>query len=331
MDQRLNKLSEWLEVTIEEPILQIEVASADASFRRYFRVKTHKRSLIAMDAPPAKENSDIFIQSAMALQNRGVNVPEIHAYDLNLGFILLQDFGDRTFLNELEENSDSLYCQAIDALITLQQSSLKPTTESWHPPLYDQETLQQEMSLFNQWFINKHLGKTLSKNECDVWDKTQNTLISHCLAQPQVWVHRDFHSRNLMVLENTIGVIDFQDCVIGPIGYDLASIFKDCYIEWPREQQHKWLAQYHTKAINAGVLDDQNQALEQLIEWVDFAGLQRHLKVLGIFCRLNYRDGKTHYLKDLPLVAKYVLQVLNDYAQLHDFKKHFEAYISAAI
>lgn len=343
MDHRLQELKIWLKNVVTEPIEDISVASADASFRRYFRIQTETRTLIAMDAPPEKENSALFIDSAKGLSSLGVNTPNIYAHDVSLGFVLLEDFGNRTFLDELLIDTESLYSNAINSLIRLQTGPLLPQGNTWHPPVYDGRKLVEEMSLFSKWFVGRHLGQTLHEPSFAVWLHTQQHLASACLQQPQVWVHRDFHSRNLMILERSpeatlgeepdapIGVIDFQDCVIGPIGYDLASIFKDCYIEWPRKKQHEWLQQYRCKVLENPDVELQPFSLEQLIRWVDFAGLQRHLKVLGIFCRLNYRDDKNHYLNDLPLVAKYVLEVLDIYPELSAFKNHFEGHISKAL
>lgn len=332
VDKRFNQLEIWLKNNISETIVSIDVASADASFRRYFRVTTKTKTLIAMDAPPEKENCQLFLNSAKALSKLGVNSPTVFAYDLNQGFMLLEDFGDRTFLDELNNNSTALYSAAMDQLLLLQEGGLNASASDWNPPLYDASKLKEEMSLFEDWFLYKHLGKTLDSGNQKVWIETQELLTQACLNQPQTWVHRDFHSRNLMITSDsplTVGVIDFQDCVIGPIAYDLASIFKDCYIEWPRQKQQQWLKEYHHKVVTTSSLN--SFSIDQLIEWVDFVGLQRHLKVLGIFCRLSYRDGKDHYLNDLPLVAKYVLEVLNIYPELHTFKKHFEHHISKAL
>lgn len=336
MDQRLEELKIWLSDVINEPIMSVETASADASFRRYFRATTNTASFIAMDAPPEKENSALFVDSCRALAALGVHSPTIYAENLSQGYILLEDFGNRTYLDELRGKPEALYAKALDSLIKLQLGPLNASPNKWHPPRYDGPKLIEEMSLFSHWFIQHHLGDSINEPSFAVWLHTQNFLASACLEQPQVWVHRDFHSRNLMILDDTheahfdpVGVIDFQDCVIGPIGYDLASLFKDCYIEWPREKQHEWLEQYRSKVLQNSTIPP--FTLEQLIRWVDFAGLQRHLKVLGIFCRLNYRDGKSHYLNDLPLVAKYILEVLALYPELNAFKHHFEGHINKAI
>lgn len=343
VDKRLNQLSEWLNHELSMTILTIEPASADASFRRYFRAtleidKPHTeqqsvKTVIVMDAPPDKEPIDSFIAIAQALAKLDIHAPEIVAINQPQGFLLLEDLGNRTYLDELHKNADSLYNDAIDALIKLQSGKMSPV--GWPLPSYDATKLEEEMDLFTQWYMNRHLGQSLSKQQQQSWSALKHMLIATCQEQPQVWVHRDYHSRNLMITEDqSPGVIDFQDMVVGPISYDLASLFKDCYIEWPRAQQLNWLASYQHKAqtkLNINFTDS-----EQLIRWFDLTGLQRHLKVLGIFCRLYYRDGKEQYLNDLPLVAKYVLDVfnhcsaLND-AALDDFALHFRPCIERAL
>lgn len=328
MDQRKNDLHQWLSEGLNYQIASLEPASADASFRRYFRAATERGTFVIMDAPPEKENSKPFIHSAMSLSNLGVHTPEIIAQDLTQGFIVLEDLGNRTYLDELQQNASELYTEAIDALVKIQSGPLENSNDT--PPKYSGVMLAEEMSLFSRWLINKHLGQTINEPSFAVWLHTQQLLVNECLKQPQVWVHRDYHSRNLMITDsNSPGVIDFQDMVVGPIGYDLASIFKDCYIEWPRKKQQEWLEEYRVKAISE--LNLPNFSLATLIRWVDFAGLQRHLKVLGIFCRLNYRDGKASYLNDLPLVAKYTLEVLDIYPELATFRDHFEGHIQAVL
>ncbi len=328
MDQRKTDLYNWLSDNLNYQVSSLEPASADASFRRYFRAVTERGTFIAMDAPPDKEDCKPFIGAAECLSALGVHTPEIIEHDLTQGFILLEDLGTRTYLDELRADADKLYSNAIDTLIKIQSGNAAQS--STMPPAYSGSKLIDEMSLFSRWYINKHLGRSLHEPSFAVWLHTQQYLAMACLQQPQVWVHRDYHSRNLMITEsNSPGVIDFQDMVIGPIGYDLASIFKDCYLEWPRGQQLVWLDEYRVKAIAR--LDLPNFSLETLTRWVDFAGLQRHLKVLGIFCRLNYRDGKENYLNDLPLVAKYILEVLEIYPELEAFKNHFEGHIQAVL
>ncbi len=327
-DQRQLDLLNWLTQKLGYSVSDFSVASADASFRRYFRAVTSRGTFVVMDAPPEKENCQAFVDTAQALASLGVHTPEIIAKDLSLGFILLEDLGTRTYLDELDRKPNELYSAAIDSLVKIQSGKISGS--QWWPTHYDSQKLLEEMSLFERWYINEHLGRSIHEPSFAVWLHTQQFLAQACLEQPQVWVHRDYHSRNLMITEiNSPGVIDFQDMVVGAIGYDLASIFKDCYIEWPRQRQQIWLEEYRTKAITA--LDLPEFSLETLTRWVDLAGLQRHLKVLGIFCRLNYRDGKENYLRDLPLVAKYTLEVLEIYPELRAFKDHFEGHIKAAL
>jgi len=320
LDKRLLQLEDWLKSELSLELKSFEPASTDASFRRYFRVTTVNQSFVAMDAPPDKENLAPFITVARALDQLGIHAPKVHAQNKPNGFLLLEDLGTRTYLEEVTNNAPELYNQAIVALVTIQSGSeLKPKLKLPH---YNQKRLREEMDLFEKWFINKHLRITLNSKYCDVLKQTKQILVDECAAQPQVWVHRDYHSRNLMITDqNSPGVIDFQDMVIGPISYDLASIFKDCYVEWPRKQQLSWLRDYHELALEKLAVEPFSFA--QLVRWYDMAGLQRHLKVLGIFCRLHYRDGKASYMNDLPLVAKYTLEVLNLYPEFAAFKKYF--------
>ncbi|MFT6034296.1 MAG: aminoglycoside/choline kinase family phosphotransferase [Arenicella sp.] len=328
MDQRKTDIHTWLTQSLKYQVSDLQPASADASFRRYFRAVTDRGTFVVMDAPSEQEDCKPFIDAALSLSNLGLHTPQIIAHDLLKGFIVLEDLGNRTYLDELEGNAEQLYSKAIDALIKIQSGKIDGSTGS--PSAYSGSKLIDEMSLFKRWYIDKHLGRSIHEPSFAVWLYTQQQLAMACLEQPQVWVHRDFHSRNLMITEsNSPGVIDFQDMVVGAIGYDLASIFKDCYIEWPRAQQQVWLEEYRIKAIARLGLPD--FSLQTLTRWVDFAGLQRHLKVMGIFCRLSYRDGKNSYLKDLPLVAKYILEVLQIYPELETFKNHFEGHIQAVI
>jgi len=324
LDKRLNQLQNWLKTIFPNDDINLTSASADASFRRYFRIETKDQVIIAMDAPPDKEDCGPFLHRAKLLQDRQVHVPEIYAQDLEQGFILLEDLGQIDYLTSLRSGgeADILYSDAMIALTKIQSGDPELA------PKYDQSKLVEEMARFKDWFIERHLGESLDSASQEVWSALQERLCLACTEQPQVWVHRDFHSRNLMVTGNNPGIIDFQDLVTGPISYDLASIFKDCYIEWPREQQLVWLGQYYEK------LDTPSFSLDQLVEWYDLTGFQRHLKVLGIFCRLNYRDGKQNYLKDLPLVGKYCLEVMELYSskivEIRDFNRLFSTFIQKA-
>ena len=328
-DPRLNLLRMWLENDLGFSVNELAPASADASFRRYFRARVQAESYIVMDAPPNKEPLDAFIAIDRALIGQSVHAPKIFAQNLNDGFLLLEDMGNTTYLDELnrsQSRADTLYADAIKSLIRCQTGAVEQTdfvlTE------YSEQILEQELSLFHDWYLNQHLDVTLSDEQQDIWVNTKQYLIKTCREQPKVWVHRDFHSRNLMVTENEVpGVIDFQDMVVGPISYDLASIFKDCYIRWPRTRQLSWLESYREQACKTLHLSIETK---QLIRWYDLTGLQRHLKVLGIFCRLYYRDGKSNYLSDLPMVADYVLEVLALYPELNDFNQTFASLVKRA-
>jgi len=344
LDKRLQKLQTWLTDELGLTLNSIEPASADASFRRYFRAHTNQGVYVVMDAPPELEPVDAFISIGEALIGQGVHAPRVYQHSYSKGFLLLEDLGVTTFfeaLNSLQplatepqprskqvlKNADTLYTSAITALVKLQKGQVEQA--NYDLPTYSPDKLVEEMALFEEWFTTKHLKIPFSKQQAAVWESTQNKLLQAFSEQPQVWVHRDYHSRNLMVTEqDSPGVIDFQDMVSGPIGYDLASLFKDCYIEWSRADQYHWLEMYRFEAMRQLGLTFN---LSTLVRWVDFCGLQRHLKVLGIFCRLNYRDNKPHYLSDLPLVAKYVLEVLPLYPELHEFEESFSSTIEYAI
>ena len=307
-DARLNQLTTWVEKLFPDDHLNITVASSDASFRRYFRLKQNESSYIVMDAPPEHEDISSFIKIDEFLAQYDVAVPHIYAKDEDNGYLLLSDFGDTSFLKSLTSaNADNLYRKAIDELISMQKTH--PANTSL--PDYDETKLRDEMSLFPDWFLSRHLDLKVPKILTAVYD----FLIDEIQQQPSCFVHRDYHSRNLMVCaDNTLGIIDFQDAVVGPITYDLVSLLKDCYIQWPAEQQQNWLNYYKEQAINNKLIT-QSQG-KDLQRWFDLTGLQRHLKVLGIFCRLNYRDGKANYLNDLPLTLHYVLEVCERYKEL---------------
>lgn len=318
---RLTQLEQWLEKLSENTYTDLQAASADASFRQYFRVTSNKdnKTYIVMDAPPENEDCRPFLQITELIRNIGVNAPAIISMDLQQGFLLLDDLGNRPYLDELnEDNADDLYIDAIDALIKMQRiDGILPT--------YDAQLLQKEMDLFEIWYLNRHLDIQLDDSQKTMLDGVFSTLIKNASEQPQVFVHRDYHSRNLMLTEkNNPGVIDYQDAVIGPITYDLVSLFKDCYIEWPREKVELWLELYLARITPARLIDRQT-----LIRWFDLMGVQRHLKVLGIFARLNYRDGKAQYLNDLPLTLKYIVDTCQHYDELKPLK-HLLEEISAS-
>lgn len=304
----MSRLENWLDSITAHKLTDIRPASADASFRRYFRVTDSNtgKTLIVMDAPPEKEDCEPYIHITRLLRSVNVNAPDIITMDLEQGFLLLDDLGNRQYLDHLDESSsDDLYSDALMALINMQRIQD-------HLPPYDKQRLRDEMGLFEPWYLNRHLGISLDDQQKSVLDSIYDLLIESAREQPQVFVHRDYHSRNLMLVDkNNPGVIDYQDAVIGPVTYDLVSLFKDCYIEWPGNKVEHWLDQYlQLTPIELPV--DRNQ----FIRWFDLMGVQRHLKVLGIFARLNYRDGKSQYLDDLPLTLKYVVDACNRYDEL---------------
>lgn len=322
-DERVILLTQWLQtLPANFGILSetLSVASADASFRRYFRVKgtAQHPSFIVMDAPPTHEDCQPFIHVAQLFGSSGVNVPKILAQDLAQGFLLLSDLGDTTFLTALNADlsqADELYRQALKALVQLQKAS-QPNVL----PDYDRERLLNEMMLFPQWYLGVHYQYTLTDEQTAALTKVFNALLDNNTAQTPVWVHRDFHSRNLMLVEGARddvavnpGIIDFQDAVYGPITYDAVSLLRDAYIEWPEDQQIDWLARYWEMARAAGLAVP--DTFDVFYRDFEFMGLQRHLKVLGIFARLYHRDGKSGYLKDLPLVLKYTRQVAARYRE----------------
>lgn len=315
-DERVQLLRTWLcglpaDLQIDHDSLS--VASADASFRRYFRVATASAPLIVMDAPPSHEDCAPFVHIAKLFGQSGVSVPSILAEDLSLGFLLLSDLGNSTYLDALQANPDNapaIYKDALNALIAIQKTS---TTDDL--PHYDRERLLNEMMLFPQWYLGVHKKVTLSDAQTAELTKVFNTLLDNNLAQAKVWVHRDYHCRNLMLIEhNNPGILDFQDAVYGPITYDLASLLRDAYVEWPEAQQIDWLVRYWESARAAGLAVP--AAFDIFYQDFEYMGLQRHLKVLGIFARLYHRDGKSGYLKDLPLVLKYTRQVAARYREL---------------
>ncbi|MEW6414309.1 MAG: phosphotransferase [Pseudomonadota bacterium] len=307
---RLHALQEWAARQLGADSLDIAPASADASFRRYFRVTTKGRDYIVMDAPPAHEDCRPFVAVARLFRDAGVHVPEVLAQDLEQGFLLLSDLGSTTYLSALNEaTARELYLAANDALIRIQQASRPGAL-----PEYDRALLARELMLFPEWYVAKHLGVAMSDQQKALLDTVFERILANNLAQPQVYVHRDWHSRNLMLSDPNPGVLDFQDAVYGPITYDLASIYRDAYIQWDEEQQLDWVIRYWEKARAARlpVRADFGEFWRDF-EWM---GAQRHLKVLGIFARLYHRDGKDGYLKDMPRVMHYLRRVCERYDDL---------------
>lgn len=316
-DPRLHAIKHWLTQTLELNFTTIEPASTDASFRRYFRITNPQGSRIIMDAPPEKETLKPFIEISQLLIKHGLQAPTIYSQNNREGFLLLDDFGSTCYLDALTpKTADTLYHAAIRALLKMQRS-INLTENAL--PVYSKTLLHQELELFRDWFLTKLLGLSLSPQNHAELDRIWALLIKSALEQPQVFVHRDFHSRNLMVLENdSPGIIDFQDAVQGPITYDLVSLLRDCYIVWPKEQVLQWLTMYHSQSQNHS--QDQYD-LSQFIRWFDFMGIQRHLKAIGIFSRLKIRDHKSGYLNDIPRTLNYIINVSTDYPELSAFKQ----------
>ena len=303
-------LRAWLAGPLAGAAFTLAPASADASFRRYFRVTLASATRIAMDAPPEREDCRPFVQVAELMRDAGLHVPEILAIDLDRGFLLLSDLGDTTYLTALTaHNADALLGDAIAALVLWQRASRPDVL-----PPYDRALLQREMDLFPEWYIGRHLGVVLSAAQRAVLARINDLLADSALAQPAVFVHRDYMPRNLMLSVPNPGVLDFQDAVYGPITYDVASLFRDAFISWPEERVIDWAARYWEQARRAQLpVDADFGAFYRALEWM---GLQRHLKVLGIFARIHYRDGKSGYLQDTPRFLGYVRAVCARYAAL---------------
>ena len=321
MSKRYAELSEWLGNVLKETPVAIAPASADASFRRYFRVYLPNSTLIVMDAPPEKEDCRPFVDLAGAFRAGGLNVPEVLAADFDRGFLLLTDLGSDLYLAKLNAGSvKRLYGDALGALITLQVCG--PHTV----PAYDAKLLDFELSLFRDWFIVRHLGLPLEASTATLLAETFSSLTTSALEQPAVCVHRDYHSRNLMVTpRNNPGILDFQDAVWGPITYDLVSLLRDCYISWPAAQIREWALGYHELALDSGILSQNNPA--QFLYWFDLMGMQRHLKAIGIFSRLYHRDGKSGYLGDIPRTLNYVSEIAAHYPIFSDFHAWLRAVV----
>lgn len=319
MPQRLEQLNRWLTKTLGLPAYEIAPASSDASFRRYFRIDFNGESRIVMDAPPDKEDSRPFVRIGKQLHAVGLNVPEILAEDLGQGFLLLSDLGTQQYLSALNtETVDRLYGDAMGALAVLQTCG---PGEQDLPP-YGEDLLWREMGLFSEWYLGRHLGLELGAKEQAVLEETFTLLVRSAREQPRVSVHRDYHSRNLMVSAHNPGILDFQDAVHGPVTYDLVSLLRDCYIDWPLEQVERWVLGYHDIAIDHGILRGPQE--EHFLRWFDLMGVQRHLKATGIFARLNHRDGKPGYLNDIPRTLGYVVEVCERYPELKAFKQLLE-------
>lgn len=298
---------------------KLNALAGDAGFRRYFRVNTQP-SLIAVNSPPEKEKNPEYVRLSLFLQAQGLLTPKIYAVNYQYGYMLLEDFGTKLFSQQLELVSpEPLYDLAQRELLKIQLATIKAPAL----PLHNAIKMGEELALFEQWFLNKMLNYQLNPDEKNLLDKFFKCLIKSAEDQPQVLMHADYHSRNLMILDQEkLGVIDFQDAMLGAITYDLVSLLKDCYVCWPQPWVEKRVLAYKQRLESVGLLSDVTD--NQFLQWFDFIGLQRHIKVLGIFSRLALRDSKSGYLKDIPLVVQYCLEASNKYPQAAKFNRWFK-------
>ena len=328
MTERIQQIKQWLQEDLKLSLESFAPASSDASFRRYFRVKFSAsankeiaiyQTYIVMDAPPHKESLEPFIKIADYFESLGLQVPHVYAVNIEAGFLLLSDLGKTAYLDVLSpETVEHLYQDAFKALIKLQSAPIDKNNRLIELPEYSQPLLQQEMQLLEDWFIKVHLKYQLSASQQQTLQRTLDYLLEEVGKQPQVIVHRDYHSRNLMQLgDNNPGIIDFQDAVFGPCTYDLVSLLNDSYIAWPESQLDAWIVNFQALLLEQRIIVEKDPV--KFRQWFDFMAMQRQIKVLGIFCRLYHRDGKENYLKDLPQTMTYLLRNSQKYEQFEDF------------
>jgi len=313
-DARLAALKDWINSIDTVAGCEPMPASGDASFRRYFRLQAGAESFIVMDAPPEQEDCLPFVRVAGYLEAMQLNAPRVIAANLDDGFLLLSDLGTRLYLDELQHNPDAvgpLYADAISALLTMQRRGA--AYQASLPP-YDDELLQFELSLFHDWLCGAHLGLSFSTSDEAAWNACCDVLVENALHQPQVFVHRDYHSRNLMFTsDNNPGILDFQDAVEGPLTYDLVSLLKDCYVSWPAKQVRQWALEFY-RALDQSLREQVDEI--QFRRYFELMGVQRHVKAAGIFARLNHRDGKAAYLADIPNTLSYIVELGPHYEEL---------------
>jgi aminoglycoside/choline kinase family phosphotransferase len=332
-DVRLQGLQSWLTSLFASSDFHVSPASADASFRRYFRVERRGESFIAMDAPPDKEDMHPYIRVAAMLVDVGVNAPQVLHTNLEHGYLLNSDLGATTYLSALDQGVEveSLYKDAMSALLKIQTRGREHARGL---PDYDEALLRREMTLFPDWFCGTHLQLELEPVVREQLTKAFDVLVANALEQPRVLVHRDYHSRNLMFTEQARhganpGVLDFQDAVHGPLTYDLVSLLRDCYVSWPIQRVHSWVREYRQRAADSNLPVGRDDADFQ--RWFDLMGVQRHLKAIGIFARLWHRDGKPGYLKDIPRTLEYVRTVCGAYPQLSSLADFIESRVMPAL
>ena len=328
-DPRLDQLCAWLTDDLEIGDFAIAPASADASFRRYFRVTTASESRIVMDAPPDREDVAPYLTITDMLAQIGVHAPRVLARNAEQGFLLVTDLGSVTYLMELADpvRADALYGDALDALGRIQRHG-DPHAERLPP--YDEKLLRFEMSLFPDWFVGRHLRLTLDNQQERVLAAACDGLVANALAQPRAFVHRDYHSRNLMYYQgDNPGILDFQDAVHGPITYDLVSLLRDCYVDWPESQVRAWALRFRELLIDSDRAAGNDDA--QFLRWFDLMGVQRHLKAIGIFARLWHRDGKSGYLPEIPRTLGYVRHVCQRHGELEQLGTLLDEHIAPAL
>ena len=313
MDDRQSAAASWAADSLGLGRVRLEPVSADASFRRYFRFNDGSRSIILMDAPPDKEDSAPFIDIAGRLRTAGLNAPDILHFDLEQGFGLLKDFGDTLYRELISEESVGTLFPELFAVL----AGMASHVDTAGLPVYSEQALEQELDLFKTWYLELHKERPLSGSEATAWEDVCRLLIDSAMEQPQVFVHKDFHSCNLLETEDGPGIIDFQDGVSGPISYDFVSLVWDRYIAWTRPRLEGWMKDIHT-------ILPVNCTIEEWVRYCDWMGLQRNLKIVGIFARLKYRDGKEGYLEMIPRFYQYLLDVLPRYPEFHEFHKMLE-------
>ncbi|KRE88443.1 aminoglycoside phosphotransferase [Frateuria sp. Soil773] len=313
-DRAADRLA-WTRSALGDAGLALEPASADASFRSYWRARHAGRNWIVMDSPPALEDPAPWLRIGARLAAAGLHVPTVYAHDLEQGFLLIEDLGTRLYLPALNEASaDQLYGDAMDALLRMQTR-----VDCSDLPPFDRAMLVRGLETMPEWFLQRHLGHTPGCGEWDVLEAAFGTIVHAALEQPRCFVHRDFHSRNLLVVDdNNPGIIDFQGALAGPVTYDLASLLRDAYVVWPRGRVEAWVESYRQRLRDAGLIGDA-VGRERFLRWFDLTGMHRHVRVLGQFYRLWYRDGKPGYLADVPTVYRYVVSVARSYPELADF------------
>ncbi len=318
LDVRAQAARSWALARLGLTAADFAPASADASFRRYFRVSADGRSWVVMDAPPQRENLEPFVAVAELLHAAGLHAPRVLAEDRERGYLLLTDLGRQTFLHVLDAgNADALMHDAIAALVRWQAASRPGVL-----PPYDAALLQRELDLFPDWYVARHLQRTLTPAQREALAAVNRALVDAALAQPRVYVHRDYMPRNLMVSRPSPGILDFQDAVEGPISYDVISLFRDAFLSWPGERIDAWMRHYWAQAAAAGLpVGSDYAAFRRAADWM---GLQRHLKVIGIFARIHYRDGKPQYLADVPRFIRYVREVAANYPELAPLLQLFD-------